>query len=212
MKAYVLRLCFVVLLAGEYAACGQPPQGSTQPPPKAPPQSRVELFVGNGSVNWLPQSNILPTAKEIDNRAQKLGARQRNREPFGLRMFPVEDEAAPIASSIARAADRVTLNPALQTLRINGINLERKEFLIGARNVFVGDALEMSFKGEVFVAEVVEVGPTQVIFRDKARQETGVLVHNLVQHIALEPLQNRPREAGLQGKLSPMEPIKNQRP
>ena len=132
--------------------------------------------------------------------------------PFGLRMFPVEDEAVPALSKIARAADRVTLNQGLQTLRLNGINLERKEFLIGARNVFQGDSIELSYKGEVFVAEVVEVGPTQIVFRDNTRNETGVLAHNLVHRLVLEPLQNRPGEAGLQGKFSPMEPIKNQRP
>lgn len=208
MKGHRLHFCAILLILGESELKAQP----SPPPPKAQQQARVELFVGIGSANWLPQSNLLPTAKEIDNQAKKLGSRQRNMGPFGLRMFPVEDEAAPAVSHITRTADRVTLNQALQTLRVNGLNLEQKEFLIGARNVFAGDALEISFKGEVFVAEVVEVGPLQIIFRDNAKQETGILAHNIVHHLALEPLQTRPRKGRLQGKLSPMEPVKNQRP
>ncbi len=208
MRGHLFQLCMLLWLAGQLRMDALPAQAT----PKNQPQNRVELFVGNGSVNWLPQSNLLPSAKEIDNRAQKLGARQRNMGPFGLRMFPVEDEAAPAAIHIARGADRVTLNQALQTLRINGINLDRREFLIGARNVFEGDALEVFFKGEVFVAEVVEIAPMQIVFRDHARRETGVLAHNLVQHLALEPIRNRPSGGALEGKLSPMEPIKNQRP
>jgi len=179
---------------------------------KTAPQSRIELFVGRGTAGWLPQSNILPSAADIDGKAQKLGARQRNQGPFGLRMFPVEEVATPTVGAVSRAADRITLNQAIKTLRVNGINLEKKEFLLGSRNVFQGDSLEMAFQGEVFLAEVVEVGATQIVFRDNARQETGVLAHNLIQHLVLEPLQNRPRDAGLQGRLSPMEPIKNQRP
>lgn len=150
--------------------------------------------------------------QEIDNRAQKLGARQRNIGPFGLRMFPVEEQAASTPSTIARAADRVTLNQALQTLRLNGINLAHKEFLIGARNVFVGDALELAFKGEVFIAEVVEVGPTQIVFKDNARKETGVMSHHLVQQFALEPLQDNRRKAALREMLTPMEPQNSPRP
>lgn len=208
MRRCLLQFCTLLWFAGQREMDALPTQAS----PKSQPQNRVELFVGNGSVNWLPQSNLLPAAREIDNRAQKLGARQRNMGPFGLRMFPVEDEAAPAATHITRGADRVTLNQALQTLRINGINLDRREFLIGARNVFVGDALEVFFKGEVFVAEVVEIAPLQIVFRDHARRETGVLAHNLVQRLALEPIRNRPSGGALGGKLSPMEPIKNQRP
>lgn len=208
MRGHLFQLCMLLWLAGQLRMDALPAQAT----PKNQPQNRVELFVGNGSVNWLPQSNLIPAAREIDNRAQKLGARQRNMGPFGLRMFPVEDEAAPAATHIARGADRVTLNQALQTLRINGINLDRREFLIGARNVFEGDALEVFFKGEVFVAEVVEIAPMQIVFRDHARRETGVLAHNLVQHLALEPIRNRPSGGALEGKLSPMEPIKNQRP
>jgi len=208
MKTRILQISSALLLCGSSAVLAQTPA----PPPKLPQQGRIELFVGYGSAAWLPQSTALPTAREIDNRAQKLGARQRNIGPFGLRMFPVEEQAASTQSTIARAADRVTLNQALQTLRLNGINLAHKEFLIGARNVFVGDSLELAFKGEVFIAEVVEVGPTQIVFKDNARKETGVMSHHLVQQFALEPLQDNRRKAALREMLTPMEPQNIPRP
>jgi hypothetical protein len=208
MRARLGHAGLALMLCASSTGAAEAPSSSK----KLQPPSRAELFVGNGSAAWLPQTTSLPNAREIDNRAQKLGARQRNLEPFGLRMFPVDEQTPAVSSNIARAADRVTLNQALQTLRITGINLDKREFLIGARNVFIGDALELSFKGEVFLAEVVEVGPVQIVFRDNARQETGVMSHHLVQRFALEPLRSKPRDTALQHLLTPMEPRTNQRP
>jgi len=208
MTPRVAQLGLALMLCLSTSGTAQSPVVSK----KAQPPVRTELFVGNGSAAWLPQSASIPSAREIDNRAQKLGARQRNLEPFGSRMFPVDEQAVAVSPNVARAADRVTLNQALQTLQITGINLEQREFLIGARNVYVGDSLELSFKGEVFLAEVVEVGPVQVVFKDNARQETGVMSHHLVQRFALEPLSSKPRSAALQHMLTPMEPRTHQRP
>jgi hypothetical protein len=175
---------------------------------KAPVVQRVDLFIGAGSAGWLPNSPVLPGAKEIEATAQKLGARLRNIDSFGLRTFPKEEEAVPGDNGINRVTEKVTLNQALQTLRVTGINLERKEVLLGARNVFQGDSLELFFKNEVFVAEVLEVTPSQILFRDRQRQETGVLALTLVHRLALEPFQKRPRESRLEGKITPMEPIR----
>lgn len=173
---------------------------------------RVELFIGQGSAGWLPKSPLLPSAKEVENTAQKLGARLRNVDSFGLQMFPREEEASPTENGILRPAEKITLNQALQTLKVTGINLDKREFLLGARNVFQGDSLELFFKNEVFVAEVVEVTASQILFRDRQRQETGVLALSLVHRLILEPLQKRPSEARLEGKVTRMEPLKTQRP
>jgi hypothetical protein len=72
--------------------------------------------------------------------------------------------------------------------------------------------MEISFLNEVFTAEVLAVGATQIEFRDSRRQETGVLLHALGRHLVLEPLQNRAHQARLAGKAAPMETISTPKP
>ena len=174
--------------------------------------NRVQWFVGNEKLTGLSGGVLLPTAAEIDARAQKLSARLRNAGPFGLPMFPTQEDIAPAAPTVVRPTQKTTLNQALQSLRVTAINLARKEFLIGARNVFQGDVMEISFQNEVFAAEVLAVTATQIEFRDSQRQETGVLLHGFGRHLVLEPLQNRAREARLAGKAAPMETINTRKP
>ena len=98
---------------------------------------------------------------------------------------------------------RITLNQALQTLKINGVNLVGKEFLIGGRNALEGDVIELSFKGELFQAEVMEVTASQIVFRDLQRNESGVLSHKAVPNLSIEPMKSR--TSPLIDKMTPME-------
>ena len=174
--------------------------------------NRAQWFVGNEKVSGLSGGTLLPTAAEIDANAQKLSARLRNVGPFGLQMFPAPEELASTDVSAVRPTQKTTLNQALQSLRVTAINLERREFLIGARNVFQGDVMEVRFRDEIFIAEVVGVTATQIDFLDRQRQETGVLLHGLGRQLVLEPLQARARETSLAGKVAPMEPINARKP
>lgn len=183
-----------------------------KPPAQGVSGNRVQWFVGNEKVTGLSGGVLLPTAAEIDARAQKLSARLRNAGPFGLPMFPSQEDIAPADPSVVRPTQKIMLNQALQSLRVTAINLARREFLIGARNIFQGDVIEIIFLNEVFSAEVLAVTATQIEFRDSQRQETGVLLHGLGRHLILEPLQNRAREARLAGKAAPMETINTRRP
>ena len=96
------------------------------------------------------------------------------------------------------------MNQALQTLKLNAVNLETKEFIIGARSVFEGDVIELSFRGELFRALVVEVGATAVVFRDIDRAETGLMPHAMVRNLRLEPMQST--ASRLEPHLAPLEP------
>lgn len=173
---------------------------------------RGRLFLGSDSkgVAWLPKTELLPNEQAMETGAQKLGARLRNIDPLGVPTFPREDDTPLFEEEPLRETPRVTLNQALQTLRLNGVSTGRKEFLIGGRNVFEGDVIELLFKGEVFQAQVVEVGYAELRFRDLIRGETGVLPHNLVPRLALEPL--RRAAPLLDGKAFPMEPAKPDSP
>jgi hypothetical protein len=168
------------------------------------------LFVGNGTATWLPRTELLPNAAAIEALAKKLGVRQRNMDPFGLSTFPREDDAPLVTEDIYRATPRITLNQALQTLKINGVNLPRREFLIGGRQAAEGDVIELAFKGEVFLAQVTEVSATQLHFRDLQRDETGVLQHDILPHLSIEPLQKRASQ--FESRITPMEPAPTAKP
>ena len=169
----------------------------------ASPQ-RQNLFVGSDTPGLLPLNKITPTAAELEIAAQKLSGRLRNQDPFDLATFPSEEAAQPVLDDeLPRATVRITLNQALQTLKINGVNLVGKEFLIGGRNAFEGDVIELSFKGELFQAEVMEGAATQIVFRDLQRNETGVLSHKAVPHLSIEPMKSR--TSPLIDKMTPME-------
>jgi hypothetical protein len=183
-----------------------PVQAQTKP--AAP--GRAALFIGNGSASWLPRTELLPKAESIEAQAKKLGVRQRNMDPFGLSTFPREDDAPVITEDVYRATPKITLNQALQTLKINGVNLPRKEFLIGGRRAAEGDVIELAFKGEVFLAQVIEVGATQLHFRDLQRDETGVLKHDILPHLSIEPLQKIASQ--LESRMTPVEPAPPAKP
>ncbi len=165
---------------------------------------RKNLFVGNDTPGLLPTNKITPTASELEISAQKLSGRLRNQDPFDLATFPSEDAIQPILDDeLPRETVRITLNQALQTLKINGVNLVGKEFLIGGRNAFEGDVIELSFKGELFQAQVMEVGATQIVFRDLQKNETGILSHKSVPNLSIEPMKSK--ASPLIDRMTPME-------
>lgn len=183
----------------------------TKPVPAKPAAvKRAPLFAGNGTASWLPRTELLPSAETIEAQAKKLGVRQRNMDPFGLSTFPREDDAPVITEDIYRATPKITLNQALQTLKINGVNLPRKEFLIGGRQAAEGDVIELAFKGEVFQAQVTEVSASQLHFRDLQRDETGVLKHDILPQLSIEPLQRITSQ--LESRITPVEPAPPAKP
>lgn len=186
-----------------------PAQAWGQAPPAV---KRTELFVGSSELTWLPRTSILPSAVDINTRAQAMASRARNLDPFGLSTYPKEEDILVPSSDLARPTERITLNQALKNLKITGINLKKKEILMRGQNVFEGDVMMLSYGGEIFLAQVTEVGATQILFRDIKRQETGVLPHSLIPHLNLEPIQQRAGQGGLAGKVTAMEMLNPPKP
>jgi len=213
------RLAVCALLAA-LAAVGGAPMASGQAvggrPPAAPAAPTVELFFGLDQATWLPRlttGGVVPRAGvDLEKRAAASAFRQRNQDVFGLRMYPREEVVVPREEQtprVARTIERVTLNEALQTLTPNGVNLARREMLLGGRTARVGDALHLTYKGQTFLAEILEVGLTEIRFRDVKRRENGVLPHECVPLFAPEKLTRRRLDPErLPGKVSPMEPTR----
>ncbi len=202
-RLLLMLLCVTTVLNSAHA---QVPKAKT----KTETPKRSALFVGNGTASWLPTTELLPKAEAIEAQAKKLGVRQRNMDPFGLSTFPREDDAPVISEDIYRATPKITLNQALQTLKINGVNLQRKEFLIGGRQAAEGDVIELAFKGEIFFAQITEVAATQLLFRDLQRDETGVLQHDILPQLNIEPLQKIASQ--FESRMTPVEPAPPSKP
>jgi len=205
MKPWLIILLGLTLLSRSWAVAQTP-----APKSKAGVPPRAALFTGNGTAVWLPKTTLLPKADAIEAQAQKLSSRLRNLDPFGLSTFPREDDAPVIEDDIYRITPKITLNQALQTLKINGVNLQWKEFLIGGRRAAEGDVIELAFKGEIFQAQVIEVSATQLLFRDLKREETGVLKHDIIPQLAIEPLQRIASQ--FESRMTPMEPAPHDKP
>lgn len=192
-----LSSLLILTLAATVVAHGAPPaKAPTGPAKKAP-------FVG-GEAGWLPKVKCLPTAAEIDTAAQKLSSRARAVDPFNVSTFPREDDKPQTDENENRPTLRITLNQALQTLKLNGLNLSQKEFLIGGRNVFEGDVIELSYKNEIFQALCVEINATEIVFRDLQRGDVGIIPHNMIPKLQLEPM--RKVASSLEARWAPMEP------
>ena len=197
------RIVFLLAatLLATAAAAAAPPAALPKKPPAA--ARKAFKFFGQDTHKWVPQVKNLPMARDVEQMGRKLSSRVRNQDPFGMATFPREDSISPvIVEESNRPTLKVTLNQALQTLKLNGINLGTREFLIGGRSVYEGDVIELGFRKEIFQA-LVEVGATEIRFRDLQRDETGVLPHNLIPDLQLEPL--RRVVSSLESSMVPME-------
>jgi hypothetical protein len=183
------------------ALLGQTPAGRGA---KGASGTAESLFFGKDTAKWLPKTQSMPTVADLEKIAQTLSSRARNIDPFGVPTFPTDEEIPGLVDPI-RGTPRVTLNQALQTLKLNGVNLAQKAILIGGRNVYEGDVIELSFRDELFRALVVEVGSTEIEFHDTLRKEPGVIPHTMVRQLEFEPLQ--PANASLKSRMQPMEPF-----
>ena len=208
-----------VLVAGISGLVGAPTapgQAATRAGAGAPQRPAVELFFGRSQASWLSSltTGLVPaTGAELERRAAGQALRQRNQDVFGLRMYPREE--SPVVATndqpppVARTIERVTLNEALQTLTPNGVNLGRRELMLDGQTAQVGDALHLTYKGQTFLAEILEVGLTAIRFRDVKRRENGVLPHTCVPLFAPEKLTRRSVDPDrLPGKVRPMEPTR----
>lgn len=159
---------------------------TVESPNQRPAAPQEPLFFGKDSATWLPKTESMLSGEDVEQIAQKLSSRSRNLDPFGVAVFPSEDAAPEEGKSSSRPTPKVTLNQALQTLKLNGVNLAQKAFLVGGRSVFEGDVIELAFREEVFQALVVDVGAQQIEFRDLEREETGMIPHSMFRRLELQ--------------------------
>lgn len=172
---------------------------------KSPNSPQKTLFIGGDTAGFLPPNKIVPSSIELEKIAEKLTSRLRNQDPFGLATYPTEESPLKVEDLEQRATAKVTLNQALQSLKLNGVNITGQEILIGGRNAFIGDVVEIAFKGQIFQAQVLEISASQVLFFDLDRNEKGIFSHKAVPNLLLEPIKGASNS--LLEELTPVEPI-----
>lgn len=144
--------------------------------------------------------------------SKKLISKLRSIDPFGLPTYPTaeEEKSEDVNESTTTKApepERITLGHALRTLRINGINLDRAEVLIGSRNMFEGDIAEVFYKGQTFMAELTEVSGYRLIFVDTKTKEEFTKSITMLPAPSFEPSKDLDSKLNLHQSARQMESI-----
>ena len=99
----------------------------------------------------------------------KLKGRERKVDPFGMSMDP--ENAHVIAEEIEDAPRQVTsLEEAVARFRVSGVVPSRKEVIVGARSLGIGDKVLIEHREVRFQLVIVEVTPHKISLKDT---ETG---------------------------------------
>lgn len=102
---------------------------------------------------------------------EKLRNRNRDIDPFGCAMNPAKKaalviEAPPIPEKEEPAPERTSLELALQSLSVNGVNPDAKTVLMGARRYHLGDHLVVQHNETKFRLELSAVSLESITFSD----------------------------------------------
>ena len=99
----------------------------------------------------------------------KLEARQREVDPFGMSMDP--ENAVVVAEEVEEAPRQVTtLEEAVARFRVSGVVPRRREVIVGARSLGVGDRILIEHREVRFDLSIVEITAREISLKDG---ETG---------------------------------------
>ncbi|MEY4484461.1 MAG: hypothetical protein RL693_1913, partial [Verrucomicrobiota bacterium] len=181
----------ISLLAGEGVVT---PQIETTPAPLPNQASAVEKTVLSADQLKAVSTKLSSRSTKIDKEeaTKALISKFRSIDPFGLPTYPTAEEEKPdevIESTTTKTSEpeRITLGHALRTMKINGINLDRAEVLIGSRNMFEGDIAEVFYKGQTFMAELTEVSGYRLVFVDTKTKEEFTKSLTMLPAPSIEP-------------------------
>jgi hypothetical protein len=107
----------------------------------------------------------------------KLDSRDQAEDPFGLAMDPedelpeVEGSNEPIVEGEEETVIRTSLQEALTKLSITGAFPGRKQIMIGAQELGVGDEIVIDYKETVFSLNILKITSSELVLKDKDTQE-----------------------------------------
>lgn len=185
------------------------PQGAAKA--EAPPLENVVLSKEQLKAVALKLSSRY-TKIEKEEASKALTSKLRSIDPFGLPTYPKPKEDKPedvieSPTTTSSEPERITLGHALRTIKINGINLERAEVLMGSRNMYEGDIAEILYKGQTFMAELTEVSGYRLVFIDTKTKEEFTKTLSMLPAPNFEPSKKLDSKLSLQEKARQLESI-----
>lgn len=157
-------LSILLILSATCLAQNPPPNPATQAKPGVPPPTPEEKAVAAMQQRVDEQNR---------DRLARLSTTTRTRDPFGIGM--TEDiEVKALAKELPNELKAVavpTLDDALRSLRISGVDAEKRQAFVGARPLYEGETLTVRHKGASFSARILQVTARSIIWEDV---KTGV--------------------------------------
>jgi hypothetical protein len=107
----------------------------------------------------------------------KLDSRDQAEDPFGLAMDPedelpeVEGSSEPMVEGEEETVIRTSLQEALTKLSITGAFPGRKQIMIGAQELGVGDEIVIDYKETVFSLNILKITSSELVLKDRDTQE-----------------------------------------
>lgn len=111
----------------------------------------------------------------------KLDSREQAEDPFGMAMDPenalpeteVAEEVVPDGEE--EVVLKTSLEEALTKLSITGAFPDRKQIMIGAQELGVGDDIVIDYKETVFTLRIMQITSSELTLKDQETQEVGKL-------------------------------------
>lgn len=216
----MVKKSFILLMAlscGSSLAVAQDSPTSANVPVPAP---APEAGVATPEKTVLTKDQLKAVALQLSSKytpddklaaTKNLGSKLRSIDPFGLPTYPkaAEEKPADVIETNPNTTEpeRITLGHALRTIRINGINLDRAEVLIGSRNMFEGDTAEILYQGQVFMAELTEVSGYRLVFVDTKTKEEFSKALTLLPAPNFEPSKKLDSKLNLQNRARHLESV-----
>ena len=113
---------------------------------------------------------------QVQQMVPRLQGGMREQDPFGL----PNSDAKVVKNLVPQKPAISQFVIALQNLPIDGVNPERREFYVGARNIYEGDQISMNYKGQRFQAKVLHVKAGQVFMQDEFSGEKAVIELDII--------------------------------
>lgn len=139
-------------------------------PAAAPPKTVAVELAPDSKAKDKDRSGVERVMDRAKLLMDKLKGRERKVDPFGMSMDP-EEKLEIVEEAIEEAPRQVTtLEEAVARFTVSGVVPKRREVIVGARSLGIGDRVLIEHREVRFQLTIVEITPHRISLKD---QETG---------------------------------------
>jgi len=163
-------LAILTSLIVSLAAFGLSPVAQAAPAAKPATEKKADDAKAKGEGKGEKLDGVALVMDRAKLLMEKLKARQRKVDPFGMSMDP-EEELEVIEEEVEEAPRQVTtLEEAVARFRVSGVVPKRREVIVGARSLGIGDRVLIEHREVRFQLTIVDITSHRISLKD---QETG---------------------------------------